>query len=354
VVEDRLKAAQDQLAQDTKDLEKKKADEAKTYRTSGGYWFNGRWVYNTRKGTGDSSAQSAIQGLQIKVMTDSQEVKKQTDLAGRYLPQIIAFDQQITATQARITQVEASQNSPSNSGVGRVQAVVPEAPATAELAPAPAPAMSEPVPAPTPVASEPVTATAPATIEPAPAPVPAAPTVATPESSGASVELDQLKPEDWVRNLPAQAQSAYLLGFNQRGTTRVDSLRHWLSLWSKHMLDPSLTLLELDYLKNLVQYRDPSLDKALAEARKNRDRISQSEWGSIQQAITCKMSDLTSAGNKLTAMNLRSGRQPKLAALIGETVNLVTNERAEMKEIAEHYKNICSRHRWRYSWYWYW
>jgi hypothetical protein len=166
------------------------------------------------------------------------------------------------------------------------------------------------------------------------------------------VELDDLKPEDWVRSLPAQAQSAYLMGFNQQGTARVDSLRHWLSLWSKHLQDPNLTLLELDYINQMVQHRDPSINRALADARENRFRISQSEWGTIHQSISRKMTDLTSAGNKLTAMNLRSGKQLQLAKLIGEGVNLAAKERAEMYEIVEHYKSLCRRYRWRYSWYW--
>jgi len=330
LVEDRLKAAKDQLVQDTKALEKKKADEERIYQTSGGRWFNGRWVYNTRKGTGDSSAQSVIQGLQIKVMTDSQEVKKQTDIVSRYQPQIIAFDQQIAAIQVRLTQVEASLNSQSNSGTERVQSTVPATP----VSPAPAPA---PMPAPS---------------EAAPAPAPSAAAVAAPQSSSASVELGELKPEDWVRSLPAQAQMAYLLGFNQQGTTRIDSLRHWLSLWGRHMQDPNLTLLEMDYIKHVIQYRDPSIDRILEEARRHGDHMSKSEWANIQLIVTRKMSDLNSAGNKLIAMNIRSGKQPALAKLIGEGINLATRERTDMNEIFEHYKSLCHAHHWHYSWYW--
>lgn len=103
-IEDRLKAAQDKLTQDNQVLERKKADEGRVYATSGGYWFNGRWIYNTRKGTGDSSA---IQAAQIVVMTDTQEVKKQTDLLSRYQAQVTLLDQQIAPIQARVTQMNA-------------------------------------------------------------------------------------------------------------------------------------------------------------------------------------------------------------------------------------------------------
>lgn len=213
----------------------------------------------------------------------------------------------------------------------------------AGVAPEKMPASAVPEPARVPV--EP-----PATPAPASAPVVAA--VTSPQPSSAPVELDQLKPEDWVRSLPAPAQSAYLVGSSQQGTARKESLRHWLSIWSKHLRDPDLTLLELDYINQTIQLRDASLNKALKEAREQRDRISQSEWGNIQRTITSKMSDLTSAGNKLMAMNLRSGKQPQLAKLIGESVNHVATERAEMQEIVEHYKYVCRKHRWYYSWYW--
>ena len=76
VNEDRLNSIKGQLDQDTRALERKKADEAKITRTGSSYWFNGRWVYNTRKGTGDTFAQSAIQGLEVKIMTETQELKK--------------------------------------------------------------------------------------------------------------------------------------------------------------------------------------------------------------------------------------------------------------------------------------
>lgn len=141
-VDDRLKAVQEQLNRNTKALEQKKADEAKVYRTSGGYWFNGKWVYNTRKGTGDSSAQSAIHDLQIKVMGDTQEVKKQTDLLARYKVQITAFDNQITSLQARIGQIETLQTAQPNPGAIPASTPVPSAP-TAAAAPA-APAAEPP------------------------------------------------------------------------------------------------------------------------------------------------------------------------------------------------------------------
>ncbi len=102
ILEERLKAAQEKLAQDNRVLEQKKTEEARVYATSGGYWFNGRWIYNTRKGTGDSSA---IQSAKIAVMADTQEVKKQTDLLGRYQMQVAALERQIAPIQLRITQM---------------------------------------------------------------------------------------------------------------------------------------------------------------------------------------------------------------------------------------------------------
>ncbi|MBI5686356.1 MAG: FHA domain-containing protein [Verrucomicrobia bacterium] len=116
-LEDRLKAAQEKVEQDTKALEEKKAAEARVYEMPGGhwrysYWDNGyyyarRWVPNTRKGTGDNSAQSAIHELQIKVMLGAQEVRKQTDYLNRYRQQMAALDQQIVPIQARVAQLDA-------------------------------------------------------------------------------------------------------------------------------------------------------------------------------------------------------------------------------------------------------
>ncbi|MFA5192090.1 MAG: FHA domain-containing protein [Verrucomicrobiia bacterium] len=117
-LEERLKATQDKVNEDTKALEKKKADEAKIYVIPGGHWRYGyydgvyyssrRWVPNTRKGTGDPQAQTAIHELQIKMMTGTQDVKKQTDLVNRYRQQIFALDQQIAPIQARVSQLDAA------------------------------------------------------------------------------------------------------------------------------------------------------------------------------------------------------------------------------------------------------
>ncbi|MBI5685605.1 MAG: FHA domain-containing protein [Verrucomicrobia bacterium] len=104
-LQERLKLAQDGLAQNTQALEQKKADEARVYATGRGYWFNGRWVYNTRKGTGDGT--TAIHDMQIKVMTSTQEAKKLSDLLNRYQQQVLALDQQITPIQARVAQMDA-------------------------------------------------------------------------------------------------------------------------------------------------------------------------------------------------------------------------------------------------------
>ncbi|MCX6900086.1 MAG: FHA domain-containing protein [Verrucomicrobia bacterium] len=116
-LEERLKAAQDKVNQDTKALEDKKAAEAKVYVMPGGHWRSGYWdgvyyssrgwVPNTRKGTGDPQAQTAIHELQIKVMTSTQEVKKQTGLVNRYRQQVLALEQQIAPIQARIAQLDA-------------------------------------------------------------------------------------------------------------------------------------------------------------------------------------------------------------------------------------------------------
>lgn len=121
-IEERLKTAQTQVVQDTKALEDKKAAEAKVYELPGGHWRSGywsgshyhsRWVPNTRKGTGDTGAQSAIHELQIKVMMDTQEVKKQTELLNRYHQQILALDQQMSPIQGRIAQLDVALKSAS-------------------------------------------------------------------------------------------------------------------------------------------------------------------------------------------------------------------------------------------------
>ncbi|MCX6907424.1 MAG: FHA domain-containing protein, partial [Verrucomicrobia bacterium] len=139
-IEDRLTAAQDKLQQDTKALADKKAAEANIYEIPGGHWRYGywegvyyssrRWVPNTRKGTGDPQAQTAIHELQIKTMTGAQEIKKQGDLVNRYRQQILAFDQQIVGIQSRVSQLDAVLN--------------PAAPATPAAAPAAEPAPAAP------------------------------------------------------------------------------------------------------------------------------------------------------------------------------------------------------------------
>ena len=119
-LDDRLKATQDKLDQDNKALTSKKDAEAKIYEVPGGhyrygywdghYYYSRTWVPNTRKGTGDQQAQTAIHELQIKVMLDTQDIKKQTDVVNRYHQQILSLDQQIAPVQARVTQLNAVLN----------------------------------------------------------------------------------------------------------------------------------------------------------------------------------------------------------------------------------------------------
>ena len=178
---------------------------------------------------------------------------------------------------------------------------------------------------------------------------------AAPQSVAQDVDLGQLKPEDWVAGLSAQAQQSYLTTqASQRGPTRIEALRHWLSLWTRLMRDPNLTLVELDYVKYVIQYRDPLIDKALQEARHRWTRIVRIEWGSIQEAMSRKVSDLTSMENKLASMRVRSGKQTKLATLIGEQVDRAAKERAELAEIVDYYQYLCRMHHWYYDWFRFW
>ena len=110
-LEDRLRTEQDKLEKDTKALADKKDAEAKIYAAPGVHWsYYYGWMSGTRKGTGDNSATSAIHELEIKVMLDTQEIRKQTDVVNRYHQQILLLDQQIAPIQARVTQLNAVLN----------------------------------------------------------------------------------------------------------------------------------------------------------------------------------------------------------------------------------------------------
>jgi len=164
-----------------------------------------------------------------------------------------------------------------------------------------------------------------------------------------------LRPEDWIAGLPDKAQQGYAMAVSaESGPTRIEALRHWLSLWTKNMRDPNLTLVELDYVKYVIKYRDPLIDRALEVARKRTDRWVYGEWGNIQQAMSRKVSDLTSMENKLSSMRVRSGKQLKLAQMIAEHADMAKKERDELKEIVEYYKYLCRIHRWYYGWSTWW
>lgn len=120
------------------------------------------------------------------------------------------------------------------------------------------------------------------------------------------------------------------------------------------MRDPNLTLVELDYIKYVILFRDPWIIRALEDARGRRDLIPRIDWGSVQVAMNRKVSDLTSMENKLAAMRVRSGSEPRLASLIGENVDRATKEREEMREIVDYYKYLCRLHRWYYGWGSFW
>jgi len=107
-----LDQAEKTLAADKKAHQQKVDAENKIYETGGGHWVyysSKGWVFrpNTRKGTGDPGAQTAIHGLQIKVMTQTAEVTKRTAELDRLQKQLLSIEQYIPVVQGRLQQLAA-------------------------------------------------------------------------------------------------------------------------------------------------------------------------------------------------------------------------------------------------------
>lgn len=93
LAQQQLASAQRALDADLRALKEKTDAESKMHFL--GYDHIGARKY--RKGTGDPSAQTAINGLQMKVMTSSQAVAKQEALVGQWQKYVAGLDAQIAA-----------------------------------------------------------------------------------------------------------------------------------------------------------------------------------------------------------------------------------------------------------------
>lgn len=165
------------------------------------------------------------------------------------------------------------------------------------------------------------------------------------QPSSASAEMRALKPADWVRGLPAQAQTKYFeIQTSLRGNERMHALRFWMSLWNRQLRDPYLTLVELDYLNLSLKNRSPVLYREIVyKGYANLTRVvvrppDYTNAGAWKQEFLLRVSALDSLDNMLRSIRVRSANHPALSEMIGEFTDKIAKDRTDLMQ----YRYYCN------------
>jgi hypothetical protein len=84
--------------------------------------------------------------------------------------------------------------------------------------------------------------------------------------------LKQLKPEDWVGDLAPQAQTTFVNSRNayQAGAGLL-GMRSWRSVWLNQLKEPKRTLVDMDFIKMLLQNKEQYINPQLERAAKQQN-----------------------------------------------------------------------------------
>ena len=104
-VEQQVEQAQKELDADNQSLEEKRSAENQVIVLPSGYWFNGRYIHHTRRGTGDPQAPSVIRSLELKTLTGANEVKRLRGEITKLQQQLTSTDYNISALKNKIAAV---------------------------------------------------------------------------------------------------------------------------------------------------------------------------------------------------------------------------------------------------------
>lgn len=87
---------------------------------------------------------------------------------------------------------------------------------------------------------------------------------------GAEENLAKLKPEDWVKELPAKAQADFIQARAEANDDRrLMAMRSWSSIWRSKLKEPYGTLVDLDYMEKCLESKRASFEigKQIASER---------------------------------------------------------------------------------------
>ncbi|MFZ2640398.1 MAG: hypothetical protein WA117_05360 [Verrucomicrobiia bacterium] len=171
-----------------------------------------------------------------------------------------------------------------------------------------------------------------------------APDPASTQPSSVSAGIRALKPADWVRGLPVQAQTKYFeIQTSLRRDERIHALRFWMSLWNRQLRDPYLTLVELDFLNLNLKNRSPVLYSEIfykGDPRFTRVFVRPPDYnnkGAWKQEFLLRVSALDSLDNMLRSIRVRSASHPALSEMIGEFTDKIAKDRTDLMQ----YKHYC-------------
>ncbi len=154
----------------------------------------------------------------------------------------------------------------------------------------------------------------------------------------------QARPADWIQKLPVQAQGKYLQIRNSlRRDDRLQALRSWMALWNKHLRDPELAYVELDYIDFSIKNRSPVLyqeygtnpqfDSDVAAVRMPNN----SEVGAWKREFQLRLSALDWVENMLRVIRIRAPSNPEIAQMTGTFTGKVSTERTQLMQYKRYF-----------------
>ncbi|MCX6900479.1 MAG: hypothetical protein NT105_17505 [Verrucomicrobia bacterium] len=123
----------------------------------------------------------------------------------------------------------------------------------------------------------------------------------------------------------------------------MQAIRFWMALWNKHLRDPNLTLLELDYIDLNIKNRSPVLYyEAVTQRQINSGTAfvrqpNYSNTGTWKQEFQLRLSTLDTLDNMLRFIRVRSAGHPVLSEMTGEFTDRLATERAQLTQYKRYF-----------------
>ncbi|MBM3887943.1 MAG: hypothetical protein FJ388_02330 [Verrucomicrobia bacterium] len=133
-----------------------------------------------------------------------------------------------------------------------------------------------------------------------------------PQQPKLPTSLHEMKPQDYVANLPPNAQAGFKTA-RDAWKTRQDALamRSWRGMWSNRLGDPYRTLLDVDYARMLMETKG--------------------QFRTQTEEFSTRKGNLMEAKTLLQSARIRAARYPELTELISQQESEINRQLADIE-----------------------